>query len=108
MATQLTNNAQSTVAIAIGTTDTTLVVKAGEGALFPALSSGNFFNVTVITTENTFEIMKCTTRIGDTLTVVRAQEGTAALPFPIGSKVDLRITVGNIVGLIGDTEVLAL
>lgn len=108
MATQLTNNAQSTVAVAIGTTDTSLVVKSGEGALFPALSSGNFFNVTVITTDNTFEIMKCTFRAGDTLTVDRAQEGTTALPFPVGSKVDLRITVANIVGLVGDNDVLAL
>lgn len=108
MATQITNNAQSTLAVAMDTATTSLTVKSGDGALFPALASGNFFNVTVITTENTFEIMRCTFRAGDTLTVERAQEGTAALPFPVGSKVDLRITVANLVGLVGDNDVLAL
>jgi hypothetical protein len=108
MAVQLTNNAYSTLAAAISTTDTSITVAAGEGARFPALQTGNFFNVTLLTTENTLEIVQCTARNGDTMIVTRAQEGTVALPFPAGSKVELRITVANIIGLVGNDDVLAL
>src|SRR5690606_32111243 len=43
-----------------------------------------------------FEIMRCTARNGDTLTVVRAQEGTSAITFSAGDVVELRLTAGTL------------
>ena len=40
------------------------------------------------------EVMHLISRVGDTLTVLRAQEGTTAVAFAIGSRVELRITEG--------------
>ena len=40
------------------------------------------------------EIVKCTARSTDTLTIVRAQEGTTASAFSSSDKVELRITAG--------------
>lgn len=92
----LTNNAVSTFAAGIGTGDTQIVVPAGEGALFPSLSAGQFFPLTAVKDDGSREIMRCTARSGDTLTVSRAQEGTTALAFNSGEIVELRLTAGVI------------
>lgn len=85
------NNAVSTLAVELGAADTAITVSGGQGVLFPSPSGGDFFMVTL---ENfaAKEICKCTSRIGDVLTVVRAQEGTTAGSFPIGASVQLRVT----------------
>ena len=38
------------------------------------------------------EIVKVTARTDDTMTIVRAQEGTLAIPFVASSRVELRMT----------------
>lgn len=43
------------------------------------------------------EIVKCTARAGDVLTVVRAQEGTTARAFSVDDPVELRLTAGALV-----------
>jgi hypothetical protein len=40
------------------------------------------------------ELVKCTARSGDTLTIVRAQESTSAAGFTAGAAVELRLTAG--------------
>lgn len=87
-----TNNATSKLASAIGTGDTSIPVTATEGALFPSPSGGDWFPVTVVDSSGNYEIMKCTARSSDTLTVTRAQEGTTAKAFASGDVIDLRIT----------------
>lgn len=93
---QFSNNASSTLAVAITTTTTSLTLAAGTGAKFPALSGGNWFMLTLYSvtgvTESLWEIVKCTARSGDVLTVVRAQEGTTARSWSIGTPVELRLT----------------
>ena len=93
---QFSNNASSTLAVAITTTTTSLTLAAGTGAKFPALSGGNWFMLTLYSvtgvTESLWEIVKCTARSGDVLTVVRAQEGTTASSWSIGTPVELRLT----------------
>ena len=42
------------------------------------------------------EIVKCTARAGDVLTVVRAQEGTTARAFNPDDPVELRLTAGSV------------
>ena len=65
---QVANRATSTLLTTIAASDTSLTVASGDGALFP--SSGTF-HVTIDS-----EILACTSRSSDTLTVTRAQEST--------------------------------
>lgn len=90
------NNAQSTVASMVGPGDTTIQVASGEGALFPSPGGGDYFRVTLTQAgaESSWEILTCTARSGDVLTVTRAQEGTSAATWAVGSKVELRLTAG--------------
>jgi hypothetical protein len=81
------NNASSILAAGIDAVATSLTVAAGEGARFPA---SNFH----ITIED--EILLCTTRTGDVLTVTRAQEGTAAAAHAAAKAVRLNITAAII------------
>lgn len=96
-----TNNGSGSLATAVNTTDTTLVLGTGEGAKFPSLAGGDFALCTLtqgVGLESTWEIVKVTARVTDTLTVVRAQEGTAAASWGIGSKLELRTTAGTLAG----------
>lgn len=97
-----TNNAVSSLASGVNATDNTLVLVAGDGAKFPAITGGDFFLLTLtqgVGLESSWEIVKCTARSGDSLTVVRAQEGTAGQVWAAGSKVDLRVTAGTLAGV---------
>ena len=93
------NNADSSLNGAIASDTAVLVLKAGEGNKFPSPTNGDFFLVTLFqrvgTTELNHEIVKCTSRVGDNLTVVRAQEGTTAKAFNSGDLVELRFTKGT-------------
>jgi hypothetical protein len=98
MALLFANNANSTLAADITNTATTLTVITGEGALFPNPTSGNTFMVTVKSSTGVYEIMSCTARTSDTLTVVRAQEGTTAVSFSSGAYIGNHFTAGSIAG----------
>ena len=72
---------------------TSLVVTAGQGALFPAVP----FNVTIWPTaanplSTTAEIVRCTAISTDTLTITRAQEGTSARTVIVGDQIAATIT----------------
>tara|TARA_Y100000004_G_scaffold197406_1_gene271926 strand:- start:7976 stop:8335 length:360 start_codon:yes stop_codon:yes gene_type:complete len=87
-----TNNAKSTLASNISNTVVTTVnLATGGGALFPSPSAGEYFYATIIKSDNTSEIVKCTSRSGDALTVVRAQDGSTASTFSTGDRVELRV-----------------
>jgi len=92
------NNAQSTLAVTANSSVTSLSLAAGQGALFPTPVGGNFFTLTLTQAgaETSWEIVKVTARSTDTLTVVRAQEGTTAAAWASGSKAELRITAGTV------------
>jgi hypothetical protein len=81
-----TNNAASTLAAAIGPASTTIQLATGTGVLFPAPAAGQQFALTLndLATRTAFEVVYCTARSGDTLTVLRGQEGTTALSWVIG------------------------
>jgi hypothetical protein len=100
MATQLfANNATGALASGTSNSATSLTLSTGQGALFPTPSGGDWFLLTLTQAtgpESSWEIVKCTARSGDTLTVVRAQEGTTALVWAI-AKAELRITAGTLV-----------
>jgi len=88
------NNAVSTIASGILAVTTSISLNAGDGALYPAPGANQQFPVTLIDGTGNKEIVYCTGRTGDTLTVLRAQEGTSALAFDAGDKIELRVTKG--------------
>lgn len=74
------NNAQTVLSSGISSTATTLTVNTGTGSLFPSPVSGvSFFKLTLIdaATGTLTEIVHVTQRSGDTMTIVRSQEGTS-------------------------------
>lgn len=98
----LKNNAFGFLQSAISNSDTTAVLATGTGANFPTLSSGEYFYATISPIAGASEIVKVTARSGDLLTIVRAQEGTSALSFPAGSRVELRVTARSVLDAIDD------
>lgn len=94
MTIKLANNAVSRLSSPITATDTTLSVSAGEGVRFPTLAADETFPITVVKSDGTLEIMRCTERAADLFTVVRAQEGTAPQEFAAGDRIELRLTSG--------------
>lgn len=90
------NNAKSTVAAPVAPGATTVTLFTGEGALFPSPGSGQQFAISFLdqATATQREIMYCTSRTGDVLTVVRAREGTSAETWVIGDFANGYITAG--------------
>jgi hypothetical protein len=90
------NNATATLATGISSTATNIVLSSGLGALFPSPSSGTYFYGTLYDSSGNYEIVKCTARTTDSLTVVRGQEGTTALSFAIGDGFAQRLTAAGL------------
>lgn len=90
MAIKFTNNASGVLASSITNSATSISLTTGQGALFPALSAGDFFYATLVDSSNNLEIVKVTDRSTDTLTVTRAQDNTTARAFTAGDKLELR------------------
>ena len=90
------NNAYSTLAATITSSDTTMSVAVGTGVRFPSIAggSGDFFYLTLLDTSNNIEIVKVTAISTDTLTIVRGQDGTIARGYASTSRVELRPTQG--------------
>ena len=93
---KLANNSSGTLATAISASDTGISLTTGDGAEFPTLSAGDYFYATITSSGGTQEIVKATARSGDSLTVVRAQEGTSAAGFAAGARFELRVTAASI------------
>lgn len=102
MTVKLKNNVYGFLLNAISGADTGITLTAGGGAAFPALGAGEYFYATISNTAGGFEIVKCTSRSVDALTVVRAQEGTGAQSFPANSRIEMRITAQSILDAITD------
>lgn len=85
---EVKNRAVSTLAAGINDAVTSLDVAAGEGTLFP---SSYPFHITIDD-----EILSCTNRTTDTLTVVRARQGTVAASHSGGAALALNITAKSV------------
>lgn len=90
------NNASSRLGIDIPAASITITVEPGTGIRFPSPAAAQFFPV-IVNDRRTgqFEIMYCTQRVNDILTVTRAQEGTAAQNFLLGASVWSTATAGT-------------
>ena len=96
------NNAKTTLSAPITATQTSITVAAGTGALFPSPTSGQSFQVTLVSASSStvYEICTCTAVSSDTLTIVRGQEGTSGTPFTTGDIVanyDTALVMTNLV-----------
>lgn len=104
-----TNNAATVLASGINASATSLTVASGAGSLFPSPTGGNYFYVTLITADSTgSEIVKCTARSVDTLTITRGQEGTTARSFATGDSVQLRVTAQGLVDIFNNGGVQSI
>ena len=91
------NQAQTTLALPVASTDTTIYVAAGTGSYFPAPSANQAVTLTLVNSTNNLivEIISCTNITGDVLTVVRGQEGTTARAWNRGDFVTNLMTAGT-------------
>ena len=108
MGIKLTNNANATLAASINSSATSITLTSGQGARFPTLSAGDHFYATLVDTSNNLEIVKCTARSTDVLTVVRAQESTTARAYTTGDRIEIRLTAQTFIDAvneIGPTQV---
>jgi hypothetical protein len=87
--------ARSTLASPIGETDTTIALAAGAGAGFPSPTGGGAVMLVLSDASGAKrEVVACTARADDSLTVVRGMDGTAAQTFSAGDRVTLRLPAG--------------
>lgn len=91
------NNAATTLASPIGSSD--LSISVVDGSKFPNPAAGQYFMIT-IEIGGAREIVKVTSRSGNVLTVAstgdRGQEGTIAAPWSIGALVESRTTASTL------------
>ena len=81
------NNSESTLSADITAAATSLTLVTGEGAKFPSTN----FNISIDD-----EILTCSSRTNDVLTVTRHQEGTTAAIHTTGATVSLNVTAAVI------------
>ena len=96
------NNAFSTLASGINDSVTSTTLNSGDGAKFPSPTGAEYFYATLIDTSNNLEIVKCTARSTDVLTIVRAQESTTARVYSAGDRIEMRLTAA---GLTANTDI---
>lgn len=96
MGVKFANNAFGTLNASIASGDASLTLSSGQGARFPSLSAGDYFYATLIDTSNNLEVVKCTARSSDVLTITRGQESTTAIAFAVGDRVELRVTAAGL------------
>lgn len=98
---QFANDASSTLAAPISNVATTVNLAVGTGALFPSPGAGQQFALTFndAATGLLTEVVYCTARSGDALTIVRAQEGTTAQTWIAADLASNLLTAGTMQGL---------
>ncbi len=91
------NNANTTLANPVSSIDTQITVASGTGSIFPAPSTNQAVVLTLVSATNSLitEIVWCTAISGDTLTILRGQEGTTARAWNAGDYVANLITAGT-------------
>ena len=90
------NNATTTLSAGVGDSATSITV--ADGSVFPSLSGSDYFYLTleVDSDPDLKEIVKCTARSGNTLTITRAQDHTSARTFSTADKCELRLTAAGL------------
>lgn len=91
------NNASAFLPNQLSAGATQVVLSVGDGDKFPSPTGGA---VAMLVLEDrrvgSREVVRLTNRNGDTLTILRAQEGTLAQSFNAGSTISQRLTAGQL------------
>ena len=91
MSVLVTNNGTGALLVGVTSLDGALLLRAGQGMRFPApVVDKDWFYVTAQDELGNVELMRCTARDGDTLTVRRGIGGTIARDFAADSVIELR------------------
>lgn len=97
------NNWSAILMAGIGVSDTELEIDSSSAARLTGLGSGDYYLLTLARVEAgqevAWEVVKVTALSGSALTVERAQEGTDALAWAVGSSLSLRATAGTLAAL---------
>jgi len=89
------NNATTTLTAGINSSVTSLDV--ASVSKFPTIAGSDYYFATLANTNNTkIEVVKVTAASTTTLTVVRAQDGTAAQTFDSGDNFQIRVTTATL------------
>ena len=100
MAVKLANMAASRLAANIGPADLSIQLRAGDGDRFPVLTGADdWFPLALVNDLAQTEFLRCTARVGDTLTVRRGREGSVARAYSVGDVVELRLTLEALTAL---------
>lgn len=91
---KFSNQASTTLVDPILSTASKIVVE--DASVFPMIAADEYFIVCVTSSSAGYEIMKVVGVEDNTLTVVRAQEGTSVKDFPSGASVENRLTAGSL------------
>lgn len=95
MSYQFSNNASSVLTAQLPAVGTTANITPADASKFPVPSGAAVFMATLQKATGEFEIVQCTANpLTGAMTIVRAQEGTAAQQFEIGDVFSLRLTAG--------------
>lgn len=105
MTLKYTNNAKTTLNGAITNVATSIVVT--DGSVFPTLTGAEYFYMTLEDMSLNREVVKVTARSGNTLTVVRAQDGTTARAFSNADKAEGRICAALLTDLVAPANLLS-
>ena len=91
------NNATSTLQSGIAPGATSCTLATGTGALFPAITTGQAFYMTLVdaATQLVNEIVLVTARAGDVCTIVRGQQGTTAKTWAASDIASQLVTAGD-------------
>ena len=96
MSVLFSNSASTTLSAGVGDSATSITV--ADGSVFPAITGSDYFYLTleVDSDPDLKEIVKCTARSGNTLTIARGQDGTSARTFSTADKAQLRLTAAGL------------
>lgn len=97
---QFINNWRSELSTAALAGDGTLDIPTADGDLLGTVTASDFYLLT-LEDGSKREIVKVTGYSAGTLTVTRAQEGTTAQDWPVGSLIEARLTAGSLAALAG-------
>lgn len=91
MGQKMVNGAWATLASSILDSDVTINLSSGQGTRFGSFSAGDYMYATLIkAATNEVEYIKITARSTDALTVVRGLDGSSAIAFNAGDRIECR------------------
>lgn len=103
MSVKFANNGITSLSTNVTSSATSIPVQ--DASKFPTITGSEYFYVTLEDLAANVEILKVTAVSGDTLTVVRAQDGSSSRAFDSGCKAENRLTAGGLNDVVAEGAV---